>query len=247
MLHPLMQREASCRIANLSARRCSPNTVRALHRRFLSSTRPNTASSIRLNATKTASPLRLSFRPIRHDSTLAAGGHAAPAPPPQLSNGLTWNRFLELRKIRRRISLISSVLFGIGSMVAGGAFVLSNELEVKVSQTVGIDQFITLGALFIICFAGGWLIGPFFGNALFNFRFRSMRKMIAEVSGSVVGFRGSANTRGRRRRSSSPASRRTGSIRRRDLTAIPSRITTERRLEACVIIDVGSRTSGRLT
>jgi mitochondrial import inner membrane translocase subunit TIM23 len=71
-------------------------------------------------------------------------------------------------------------------MVAGGTFVLSKELEVKVSQTVGIDQFITLGALFIICFASGWLIGPFFGNALFNLRFRSMRKLISEVSGALL-------------------------------------------------------------
>jgi import inner membrane translocase subunit TIM23 len=76
---------------------------------------------------------------------------------------------------------VSSVLFGVGCMVAGGALVLSKELEVKVSQTVGIDQFITLGALFVICFAGGWLVGPFFGNALFNLRFRSMRKLISEV------------------------------------------------------------------
>ena len=186
MLHPLLPREASCRLANLSAWRRSPNALRSIQRRFLSSTRPTTLSpsSIRPSATKTASALRLPIRLIRHDSTLAAGH--APATLPPLSNGLTWNRFLELRKIRRRISLMSSVLFGIGTMVAGGALVLSKELEVKVSQTVGIDQFITLGALFVICFAGGWLVGPFFGNALFNVRFRSMRKLISEVGVPVL-------------------------------------------------------------
>jgi mitochondrial import inner membrane translocase subunit TIM23 len=185
MLHPLLPREASCRIANLSAWRPSPNIVRSVQRRFLSSTRPNSLSSIRPRTAKTNSTIRLPFRLIRHDSTLAAGHAPTTLSPP--SNGLTWNRFLELRKIRRRISLMSSVLFGIGTMVAGGAFVLSKELEVKVSQTVGIDQFITLGALFIICFAGGWLIGPFFGNALFNVRFRSMRKLINEVSATPSG------------------------------------------------------------
>jgi len=64
-------------------------------------------------------------------------------------------------------------------MVAGGWVVLSKELEVKVAQTTGIDQIVTMGALFIICGAGGWLIGPFFGNALFNLRYRSMRELIS--------------------------------------------------------------------
>lgn len=119
---------------------------------------------------------------IRSESTVAA-------PPPQsstLSNGeqpLTWNRFLQLRKVRRRISLVASIACAMAAFVGGVSYISSTpDVENKISSVLGLDPLITMGILTFACGAGGWLIGPFIGGAVFSLRYRSMTRMMAEVS-----------------------------------------------------------------
>jgi hypothetical protein len=119
---------------------------------------------------------------VRSESTVAA-------PPPHsasISNGeqpLTWNRFLQLRKVRRRISLVASIACAMTAFVGGVSYISSTpDIEAKISPVLGLDPLITMGILTFACGAGGWLIGPFIGGAMFSLRYRSMTRMIAEVS-----------------------------------------------------------------
>jgi hypothetical protein len=59
----------------------------------------------------------------------------------------------------------------------------------------GIDPTFVIGGAFIGSALIGWLVGPAFGNAAFNLRFRAIRGQIAQVSsccdsGDVVGLKG---------------------------------------------------------
>lgn len=91
---------------------------------------------------------------------------------------LTWNRFLALRKQRRRISLVASILCA-GAGAAIGITVLSTS-EFDVMQ-FGIDPTFVIGGAFIGSALLGWLAGPAFGNAAFNLRYRAIRGQIARV------------------------------------------------------------------
>jgi import inner membrane translocase subunit TIM23 len=91
---------------------------------------------------------------------------------------LTWNRFLALRKQRRRISLVASIICA-GAGAAIGITVLSTS-EFDVMQ-FGIDPTFVIGGAFIGSALLGWLAGPFFGNAAFNLRYRAIRGQIARV------------------------------------------------------------------
>jgi len=95
---------------------------------------------------------------------------------------LTWNRFLQLRRTRRRISLAASITFALGAF-AGGAIYIGNtpDIEAKVGPLIGLDPLITMGIMTFACGAAGWLVGPFIGAAVFGMRTRSMSKLIAEV------------------------------------------------------------------
>jgi len=90
---------------------------------------------------------------------------------------LTWNRFLALRKQRRRISLVASILCA-GAGAAIGITVLSTS-EFDVMQ-FGIDPTFVIGGAFIGSALVGWLAGPAFGNAAFNLRYRAIRGQIAK-------------------------------------------------------------------
>jgi mitochondrial import inner membrane translocase subunit TIM23 len=72
--------------------------------------------------------------------------------------------------------ICSSVSFATGAYVIAG-----NDLENKIAQSIGLDPIITMGLVLIGCGGVGWLIGPFFGTALFQGRFRGLQKMIEAV------------------------------------------------------------------
>jgi len=60
--------------------------------------------------------------------------------------------------------------------VAGGYYVISiDNVETLATQYLGLDAMITMGIVFVTTVATGWLIGPFFGNAIFSMRFRSIK------------------------------------------------------------------------
>ncbi|KAF2671231.1 Pam17-domain-containing protein [Microthyrium microscopicum] len=125
----------------------------------------------------TANP---SLRLLTRNASTAAAAPGALSAGSAPVESLTWNRFLQLRKTRRRINVIASVL-GIGACVAGSMYAITiHEVETLASQVVGLDPLITMGIIVVATAASGWLIGPIFGNALFNLRYRALRVPIME-------------------------------------------------------------------
>ncbi|KAJ9645357.1 TIM23 complex component [Coniosporium tulheliwenetii] len=115
----------------------------------------------------------------RHASTISDPTSAAAAAPPANEHSLTWNRFLALRKTRRRISLVSSIICAGASTFLGIAVLSTKDIDAMGSQILGLDPIIVLGMSTIACTVVGWLIGPFFGNAVFNVWYRGLRRDIA--------------------------------------------------------------------
>lgn len=150
--------------------------------RYPLSTQCSSLSTIVRPRTASITPkCRLITRQTRLSSTAAAAPGAAEPAPSAVLEPLTWNRFLQLRKIRRRINVIASVI-GMASCVAGSMYLITiHEVETLASQVIGLDPLITMGLIVVATAASGWLIGPFFGNAIFNLRYRSLRVPIMEV------------------------------------------------------------------
>lgn len=94
---------------------------------------------------------------------------------------LTWNRFLELRKHRRRYGLAASVVSAAGCVTGGTSMMLSRDLETAIAQMIGLDPMIVMGLSTIGFGAIGWLLGPLFGNAVFNVLYRKWVPDIATV------------------------------------------------------------------
>ncbi|KAF1815963.1 mitochondrial import protein Pam17 [Eremomyces bilateralis CBS 781.70] len=112
------------------------------------------------------------FRPISLQCTRTYSASATTPPSQSVETKLTWNRFLELRKHRRRYGLTASVVFGVGCVTGGTSFILSRDLEAAAAQMVGLDPFIVMGLSTMGLGAVGWLLGPLLGNALFNIMYR---------------------------------------------------------------------------
>jgi import inner membrane translocase subunit TIM23 len=107
---------------------------------------------------------------------------AAPSPKPS-AESLTWNRFLALRKQRRRISLVASIVCAGGGAAIGITVLSTSEFDV---MQFGIDPTFVIGGAFIGSALLGWLAGPFFGTAVFNLRHGALRNQIAQVSRTVM-------------------------------------------------------------
>jgi import inner membrane translocase subunit TIM23 len=120
----------------------------------------------------------------RLNSTAAAGTNATAAGVADSEAQLTWNRFLALRKQRRRISLISSMACAVVCTMSGVVIIGSLDIESFGAQIYGFDTIFVLGLSTIAFGAVGWLVGPFIGNAVFNTWHRRLRQQIATVSSS---------------------------------------------------------------
>lgn len=107
------------------------------------------------------------------DTAPAAAGTSKTGPEP-----LTWNRFLALRKQRRRISLVASIVCAAGGAAVGITVLSASDFDL---MQFGIDPTFVIGGAFIGSALVGWLIGPFFGTAVFNLRYRALRGQIAQV------------------------------------------------------------------
>jgi len=67
-------------------------------------------------------------------------------------------------------------MMGSAGCVAGSVYLISiHNVETLASQWLGLDAFITMGIIVVTTVATGWLIGPFFGNAIFSLRYRSIK------------------------------------------------------------------------
>jgi import inner membrane translocase subunit TIM23 len=98
---------------------------------------------------------------------------------------LTWNRFLALRKTRRRISLVASIVSASGAIAVGVVVLSTQDVDSMGAQMLGLDPIIVLGLSTVACGLVGWLIGPFFGNAFFNLMYKRLRGQIAMVCNAL--------------------------------------------------------------
>jgi hypothetical protein len=214
------------------------NTMQlSIQRRSISFTPiTNTLSQITCRNALRCHKVRVPARNIRFQSTAINSGvpplHSASEQIP-----LTWNDFLALRKTRRRLNLTMSIICSATTFATGAVIIAQDELENKLSQAIGLDPIITMGLCMIGCGGVGWLIGPFFGTAVFQMRYRSLRSLIQSVSLKSQDW--TELTVSRRKRSSFFESRNTESTQREARTKIQFQTTMEKRLEASKTIEDG--------
>ncbi|KAI9701396.1 MAG: TIM23 complex component [Bogoriella megaspora] len=136
----------------LAKRPSKPSRVPAIGAitRSFTTSKPTSFFTTRINtATSTAS----STNPAQSTSSLA----------------LIWNDFFQLRKRRRYISLVSSIVTSGGCLFGGVAFLSTFDLtEIPGATTLGLDPFILLGLETFAFAVAGWLAGPVAGEALFR-------------------------------------------------------------------------------
>jgi import inner membrane translocase subunit TIM23 len=138
-----------------------------------------------LFATKTAAPSPfLGFMSSRSAST-AVPPSSSPSQSPTTQQ-LTWNRFLELRRTRRKISVAASSLSAVATTYTGLNVFISGGYDASLSATLGLDPIVTAGLSTVTLLAIGWLAGPFFGNAAFNARYRGIRGEIEAVRIAIL-------------------------------------------------------------
>ncbi|KAK5132279.1 hypothetical protein LTR08_009267 [Meristemomyces frigidus] len=99
-------------------------------------------------------------------TTTSRQASSTPAPPP--AELLTWNRFFDLRRKRRYVNLVASLVTAFASVAVIGPIVAQQDLDTWGAQASGLDPFIVLGIAGIAIGAGGWLCGPSIGSGMFG-------------------------------------------------------------------------------
>jgi len=112
---------------------------------------------------------------VRHASSTTRNPSTPPLTADAAASSLTWNQFLQLRKVRRRYNLVASMLTGVSTSFAGVGYLSTMDLNSLGQLMFGIDPMIALGASTMAAGALGWLIGPFAGNAVFNLMHRGVK------------------------------------------------------------------------
>ncbi|KAF2440879.1 Pam17-domain-containing protein [Karstenula rhodostoma CBS 690.94] len=126
-----------------------------------------------------------SFRPsplalaIRHATTVASSTPAAKSTSSS-SQQLTWNDFFALRKTRRRASQVTSGISAIGVAYVGLQVFIGGGYDGLLAASIGLDPMITTGLASTAMLTVGWLVGPFFSNAVFNVRNRAIAPQITK-------------------------------------------------------------------
>ncbi|KAF2133932.1 Pam17-domain-containing protein [Dothidotthia symphoricarpi CBS 119687] len=107
---------------------------------------------------------------VRNASTSSPSA-ASPTPSTQVQ--LTWNGFFALRRTRRRIGQACSGVGAIGVTYYGLTTMLNNGYDAVLSAQLGnVDPMMVMGLSTLGMMAVGWLIGPIFGNQVFNLVYR---------------------------------------------------------------------------
>jgi len=84
-------------------------------------------------------------------------------------SNLNWNTFFKLRKSRRRYSLSTSVITSfIAFAGCGFSISVSPAAADWIAKIIPLDPFVSLGIATFGAALLGWLIGPFFGNAVWH-------------------------------------------------------------------------------
>lgn len=123
----------------------------------------------------------LNSKLIRCASTASSAPTNSANPTPKPRETLTWNRFLALRRTKRKISVVASSISSIASAYAGLRVFIGGGYDSTLSASLGLDPLLTTGFSTMAFLAVGWLIGPIFGTVAFNMRYASLRKDIEDV------------------------------------------------------------------
>ncbi|KAL0254730.1 TIM23 complex component [Diplodia seriata] len=121
-----------------------------------------------------------STRSTRTAASTTNSSSSAPTSSANAADTLTWNRFLALRKTRRRLSLLCSIAAAIASTAVGLNVLLANDIDSLGAQTLGLDPIIVMGLGTVACGCVGWLLGPAIGDGLFRIAYRRIGKQIVE-------------------------------------------------------------------
>lgn len=130
------------------------------------------------------------FAPAKGFSRNASTAPSAASPNAPAAKALTWNDFFALRRTRRRIGQACSVVAAVGVSYYGLTFMINNGYDAALSEQLGgFDPMMLMGLSTMGMLAAGWLIGPVFGNQVFNLAYRGVLKEFTAVS-TFLGPRG---------------------------------------------------------
>lgn len=168
-LQPMLLRSAACPCSPFTKLQQQTTSVRPL------STTPS-ALVLRFRAQQQAvqqlrkASTSSSTRP-RSDAELDASAAEAAAAAQQAAHAgepvLDWNTFFKLRKTRRRVQLVFSVIMTLVASGAGGAVLSTGVADSLVSQ-VPLEPMFAIGLMTASFGALGWLMGPAMGGMVFN-------------------------------------------------------------------------------
>jgi import inner membrane translocase subunit TIM23 len=123
------------------------------------------------------------FAPAKAFSRNASTAPSAASPNAPAAKALTWNDFFALRRTRRRIGQACSVVAAVGVSYYGLTFMINNGYDAALSEQLGgFDPMMLMGLSTMGMLAAGWLIGPVFGNQVFNLAYRGVLKEFTAVS-----------------------------------------------------------------
>lgn len=123
------------------------------------------------------------FAPAKGFSRNASTAPSAASPNAPAAKALTWNDFFALRRTRRRIGQACSVVAAVGVSYYGLTFMINNGYDAALSEQLGgFDPMMLMGLSTMGMLAAGWLIGPVFGNQVFNLAYRGVLKEFTAVS-----------------------------------------------------------------
>jgi len=155
-----------------------PSSSPALAAPFSTSTR---ASGSALSLARQSQPRFFTpqqrFAPAKGFSRNASTAPSAASSNAPAAKVLTWNDFFALRRTRRRIGQACSVVAAVGVSYYGLTFMINNGYDAALSEQLGgFDPMMLMGLSTMGMLAAGWLIGPVFGNQVFNLAYRGVLK-----------------------------------------------------------------------
>ena len=78
--------------------------------------------------------------------------------------------------------MVASGFTAVGVTYAGLQVFISGGYDATLAASLGLDSLMVTGLSTIGMLAAGWLIGPFFGGAIFSMRYRTIGGDIQRVS-----------------------------------------------------------------
>ncbi|MCJ1354042.1 MAG: TIM23 complex component [Icmadophila ericetorum] len=143
----------------------------SIPRHFASTTAPSTPSS---STTPPSAAVSTTSRLSPSPSASTAIYIPPSSSQSQSPQTLTWNRFLALRRTRRHFNLFSSISTSLVTTSAGMAILTQQDIDKLGTQIFGLDPIAVLGLATLACGGVGWLLGPFWGGAVFRWWYRGV-------------------------------------------------------------------------